>query len=67
VVGGVALTPADIPALTQQMIDAAENLRFEEAARLRDRIKALEAGQSVSADDTSKKRKPQKGRYRKKR
>jgi excinuclease ABC subunit B len=67
VAGGVALTPADIPDLTRQMIDAAENLRFEEAARLRDRIKALEAGESVSADDAPKKRKPQKGRYRKKR
>ena len=67
VAGGIVLTPADIPELTRQMIDAAENLRFEEAARIRDRIKALEAGEVVSADDKAKTRKPQKGRYRKKR
>jgi excinuclease ABC subunit B len=67
VAGGNVLTPADIPDLTRQMIDAAENLRFEEAARIRDRIKALEAGEAVSADDKPKGRKPQKGRYRRKR
>ncbi len=67
VAGGIVLTPADIPALTRQMIDAAENLRFEEAARIRDRIKALEAGEVVSGDDKAKTRKQQKGRYRKKR
>ena len=67
VAGGTILTPADIPELTRQMIDAAENLRFEEAARIRDRIKALEAGGSVTADDASKARKSQKGRYRRKR
>jgi excinuclease ABC subunit B len=68
VAGGTALTPADIPELTRQMIEAAENLRFEEAARLRDRIKALEAGEAVTADDGPKKaRRPQKGRYRRKR
>jgi excinuclease ABC subunit B len=68
VAGGTVLTPADIPDLTRQMIEAAENLRFEEAARLRDRIKALEAGEAVTADDGAKKaRKPQKGRYRRKR
>jgi excinuclease ABC subunit B len=67
VAGGNVLTPADIPDLTRQMIDAAENLRFEEAARIRDRIKALEAGEAVSADDKPKSRKPQKGRYRRKR
>ena len=44
-----------------------QNLRFEEAARIRDRIKALEAGEAVSADDKPKARKPQKGRYRRKR
>jgi excinuclease ABC subunit B len=41
---GPASTPADIPELTRLMIIAAEALRFEEAARLRDRIKDLEAG-----------------------
>ena len=51
----------------KDLVDAAENLRFEEAARIRDRIKALEAGEVVSADDKAKTRKPQKGRYRKKR
>ncbi len=67
VAGGIVLTPADIPELTRQMIDAAENLRFEEAARIRDRIKALEAGEVVSGEDKPKARKPQKGRYRRKR
>ena len=69
VAGGTVLTPADIPELTRQMIEAAENLRFEEAARLRDRIKALEAGEAVTSDDGAKKaRRPQqKGRYRRKR
>ena len=67
VAGGTILTPADIPELTRQMIEAAEALRFEEAARLRDRIKALEAGDRVSADDRPKARKAQKGRYRRKR
>ncbi len=68
VAGGTVLTAADIPELTRQMIDAAENLRFEEAARIRDRIKALEAGETVSGDDDKPKgRRQQKGRYRKKR
>ncbi len=35
---------ADIPTLTAQMVAAAEALRFEEAAALRDRIKRLEGG-----------------------
>jgi excinuclease ABC subunit B len=42
--GGGTLASADIPELTRAMIDAAESLRFEEAARLRDAIKLIEAG-----------------------
>ena len=46
--GGVAydgsiLTPADLPDLTARMVAAAEDLRFEEAARLRDTIRRIEA------------------------
>jgi excinuclease ABC subunit B len=37
----------DVPGLTRMMTDAAENLKFEEAARLRDTIKAIEAGGSA--------------------
>ena len=67
VVGGNAMTPDDIPELTARMIEAAENLRFEEAARLRDQIKALEAGGTVHAQTGASSRKPQKkGRYRRK-
>ena len=40
---------SDIPELTRLMIAAAEALRFEEAANLRDRIKALEAGGGQAA------------------
>jgi excinuclease ABC subunit B len=47
---GATLTVADVPELTRQMIEAAEALRFEEAARLRDRIKAIEADGSVTVD-----------------
>jgi excinuclease ABC subunit B len=65
--GGTALTLADVPELTRQMITAAEELRFEEAGRLRDRIRAIEAGEKVTAEDTAKPRRAQKGRYRRKR
>jgi excinuclease ABC subunit B len=41
---GEVKTAVDLPDLTRRMIEAAENLRFEEAARLRDVIKAIEAG-----------------------
>jgi excinuclease ABC subunit B len=37
-------TAADVPELTRQMVAAAEALHFEEAARLRDVIKAIESG-----------------------
>jgi excinuclease ABC subunit B len=66
--GGTVLTPADIPDLTARMIEAAENLRFEDAARLRDQIKALEAGETVSVNNAGKKKSvSKKGRYRRKR
>ncbi len=39
---GEVKTTADLPDLTRRMVEAAENLRFEEAARLRDVIKAIE-------------------------
>ena len=67
IVGGTAMTPNDIPELTARMIEAAENLRFEDAARLRDQIKALEAGEPVQGNAGTSPRKPQKkGRYRRK-
>jgi excinuclease ABC subunit B len=47
--GGQLRTAADLPELTRLMIEAAEALRFEEAARLRDRIKAIEAGEDPDA------------------
>jgi excinuclease ABC subunit B len=47
---GVTYSATDIPELTRRMIAAAEELRFEEAARLRDQIKALESGGTVSAE-----------------
>ncbi|HYE06455.1 MAG TPA: excinuclease ABC subunit UvrB [Planctomycetota bacterium] len=45
---GQVYGPADIAALTAQMVELAEALRFEEAARLRDQIKRLEAGETVA-------------------
>jgi excinuclease ABC subunit B len=42
---------AHLEALRKQMIKAAENLEFEEAARLRDEIKRLEAVELAVADD----------------
>ena len=59
--GGVAyegsiLTPADLPDLTARMIAAAEDLRFEEAARLRDTIRRIEAeGSAPSGDEPGEK------------
>jgi len=44
--GGAADGPEDIAELTGLMVHAAEELRFEEAGRLRDRIRAIEAGTS---------------------
>ena len=57
--GGDVKTAADIPELTQRMIDAAENLRFEEAGRLRDVIKAIEAtGQGHETGESPVRRGP---------
>ena len=59
--GGVAyegsiLTPADLPDLTARMVAAAEDLRFEEAARLRDTIRRIEAeGSAPSGDEPGEK------------
>jgi excinuclease ABC subunit B len=47
---GVIYTAADLPELTRLMVTAAEELHFEEAARIRDQIKAIESHGSVSAD-----------------
>ncbi|MBA3845495.1 MAG: excinuclease ABC subunit UvrB [Planctomycetes bacterium] len=46
--GGQVYGAGDIVALTAQMVELAEALRFEEAARLRDQIKRLEAGETVA-------------------
>ena len=54
---GDVKTPADIPELTRRMVEAAENLRFEEAAKLRDVIKRIESEGSVSAAEESSKSK----------
>ena len=63
-VNGVVRTASDLPELTRLMIDAAENLRFEEAARLRDVIKAIEAtGQAADHGvTTDKPRQPKRAR-----
>jgi len=42
---------AHLDALRKQMLKAAENLEFEEAARLRDEIRRLEAVDLAVADD----------------
>ncbi|MFN3615045.1 MAG: UvrB/UvrC motif-containing protein, partial [Rubrimonas sp.] len=42
---------AHLDALRKQMLKAAENLEFEEAARLRDEVKRLEAVELAVADD----------------
>jgi excinuclease ABC subunit B len=67
--GGTVLTTADIPELTQRMIAAAEALRFEEAAKIRDQIKAIEAGQTVTDGEGEGRavKAKKKGRYRRKR
>jgi excinuclease ABC subunit B len=45
---GAVYSIDDVPELTKQMLAAAEELRFEDAARLRDQIKRIEAGQLVT-------------------
>ncbi len=47
---GVVYTMVDVPELTRLMVEAAENLHFEEAARMRDHIRAIESHGKVSAD-----------------
>ena len=42
---------AHLDAMRKAMVKAAENLEFEEAARLRDEIKRLEAAELAIADD----------------
>ncbi len=61
---GSILTPADLPDLTARMVAAAEDLRFEEAARLRDTIKRIEAeGSAPSGEEPGEKgRSKRKGR-----
>ncbi|MBA3708909.1 MAG: excinuclease ABC subunit UvrB [Planctomycetes bacterium] len=48
---GESYTPVDVPDLTKRMIEAAEALRFEEAGRLRDQIRAIEANGQVGKED----------------
>jgi excinuclease ABC subunit B len=47
---GQVYTPADIPELTTRMITAAEELKFEEAARWRDLIHRIESDGQAAAD-----------------
>ena len=42
---------AHLDALRRQMLDAAENLEFEEAARIRDEIRRLESVELIISDD----------------
>jgi excinuclease ABC subunit B len=53
-VDGEIYGAADVPQLTQRMLTAAEELRFEDAARLRDCIKRIEAGQLVAFEGEGK-------------
>ena len=46
---GIIYRADDLPELTRLMVAAAEALRFEEAARIRDQIKAIESHGSVSS------------------
>ncbi|MBA2482618.1 MAG: excinuclease ABC subunit UvrB [Planctomycetes bacterium] len=48
--GGEVYTAVDVPELTRLMIAAAEALRFEEAARIRDQIKTIEAHGEAGKD-----------------
>jgi len=56
--GGAAAGPAgsvaDLAELTRQMVAAAEDLRFEEAGRLRDQIKRIEGGGQAEAPPNAK-------------
>jgi excinuclease ABC subunit B len=60
--------PSDLPELTTAMIAAAEELRFEEAARLRDLIHRIEAegkADDLPADQPAAPRRVKRGRRRK--
>jgi excinuclease ABC subunit B len=48
--GGAPVTAADLEVLQKQMREAAENLEFEKAAFLRDRIRKLQGGAPVPGD-----------------
>ena len=65
--GGEVLGQTDIPELTRLMIDAAEALRFEEAARLRDTIKLIEAQGSAERGGTTSSPAGRGGRRRRRR
>jgi len=64
---GSILTPADLPDLTLRMVAAAEDLRFEEAARLRDTIKRIEAEGSAPSGDEPGEKGRKRGKRRKRR
>jgi excinuclease ABC subunit B len=65
---GALLTPADLPDLTARMVAAAEDLRFEEAARLRDTIRRIEAeGSAPSAAEPGEAGRARNARKRRKR
>jgi excinuclease ABC subunit B len=56
--------PSDIPELTTRMVAAAESLHFEEAARLRDVIKAIESGATPPSEAAGQAIKQPRGRRR---
>ena len=63
--GGTLYAATDVPALTRLMTSAAEELHFEEAARLRDLIKTIEAtGSAAGPADGVRPAKPRLGRKR---
>jgi len=67
----VTYNAVDVPDLTRRMIAAAEELRFEEAARLRDQIRQIESGGTATAeaegDEPVKAKKMGRGRGRRRR
>jgi excinuclease ABC subunit B len=61
--GAGAYTTDSVPELTQMMLKFAEDLHFEEAARIRDQIKRIESGQLVMVGETAPPRRmPKRGR-----
>jgi excinuclease ABC subunit B len=65
--GLYATSKQDLAELKALMLQAAEELRFEEAAQLRDQIKALEAGERSVISGGIPLRKPRKAQRRKRR